>query len=90
MALFRRILNVFLPVRLDHELNEELEFHQEMRQRRYRERGLGAAEAEAEAKLRMGNLLVAKEEMRDARVVPWLASSLQDLRHGLIERRLIS
>ncbi len=31
----------------------------------------------------MGNLLLAKEEMREARVVQWLASSLEDLRHGL-------
>ena len=31
----------------------------------------------------MGNILVAREEMRDARVARWLASSLEDLRHGL-------
>jgi hypothetical protein len=32
----------------------------------------------------MRNLWVAKEEMREARMVRWLASSLQDLRHGLV------
>src|SRR5882762_6940689 len=32
----------------------------------------------------MGNLSLAKEEMRDARIVSWLASSLQDLRHGVV------
>jgi predicted permease len=84
MAFFRRFLNVFRPARLERELDEELEFHREMRLRRLRERGLSAAEAEAEARRRMGNLSVTKEEMRDARVVRWLASSLQDLRHGLV------
>ena len=55
-----------------------------MRLRRSRERGLSAAEAEHETRRRMGNLLMAKEEMREARMVRWLASSLQDLRHGLV------
>jgi putative ABC transport system permease protein len=32
----------------------------------------------------MGNPAAAKEQMRDARVAQWLASSLQDLRHGLV------
>jgi len=84
MAFWRRFLNVFRPARLEHELNEELEFHREMRLRRLRDRGLSAPEAQAEARRRMGNLSVTKEEMRDARAVQWLASSLQDLRHGLV------
>ena len=50
---------------------------------RFRERGLGEADAETEATRRVGNILVAREEMRDARVARWLASSLEDLRHGL-------
>ena len=66
------------------ELNEELEFHREMRLRHSQDRGLSAAEAEDETRRRMGNLSLAKEEMRDERVVQWLASSFQDLRHGLI------
>ena len=84
MALFRRFLNVFRHAHLERELDEELEFHREMRLRRLRERGLSASEAEAETRRRMGNLSVTKEEMRDARVVQWLASSLQDLRHGIV------
>ena len=84
MALWRRFLNVLRPARLERELSEELEFHREMRLHRSRERGLSAAEAEDETRRRMGNLSITKEEMRDARVVQWLASSLQDLRHGLV------
>jgi predicted permease len=84
MAFFRRVLNIFRPERLEREIYDELEFHREMRLRRLQERGLSANEAEAETRRRMGNLSVMKEEMRDARVVEWLASSLQDLRHGLV------
>ena len=84
MALFRRFLNVFRPARLDRELDEELEFHRHMRLRQAREQGLDPAEAEREANRRMGNPSIAKEEMRDARVLRWLASSLQDLRHGVV------
>jgi len=84
MAFWQRFLNVFRPARLEREINDELEFHREMRLRRLRERGLSASEAEAETKRGMGNLSVAKEEMRDERVVQWLASSLQDLRHGVV------
>ncbi len=87
MALFRRILNVFRPERLDHELEEELEFHRRMCASRLQERGLSAMEAEAEARRRMGNLSLVKEEMRDVHMVGWLASSLDDLRHGLVLRR---
>ncbi|MBV8550326.1 MAG: ABC transporter permease [Acidobacteriaceae bacterium] len=32
----------------------------------------------------MGNLSSTKEQMRDARVVGWLASCLEDLRHGIV------
>ena len=35
----------------------------------------------------MGNPFVTKEEMRDERVSEWLASSFQDLRHGLVLMR---
>ena len=85
MAFWRRFLNVFQPARLEREINDELEFHCEMRLRSLLERGQGAAEAEV--KRRMGNLFVTKEEMRDERVVEWLASALQDLRHGLVLMR---
>lgn len=83
MALLRRLVNVFRRERLARELDEELEFHREMRARRVREQGLGPTETQREVARRMGNLSVAKEEMTDARVVPWLASSMQDLRHAV-------
>ncbi len=84
MGFFRRLVNALRPERLDRDFDEELEFHRQMRLRKAREAGLSPAEAEWEMKRRMGNLSLAKEEMRDARVIGFLASGLQDLRHGVI------
>lgn len=84
MALWRRLANVFRPARLDRDFDDELEFHRQMRLRQARSQGLDPAEAEQETNRRMGNQSIAKEEMRDARVIGWLASSVQDLRHGAV------
>jgi putative ABC transport system permease protein len=84
MGFFRRFVNVFRSERLDRDFEEELEFHRQPRLRRMREQGLDPAEAERETSRRIGNRSLAKEEMRDARLIGWLASSLQDLRHGVV------
>src|SRR5690349_11404458 len=82
MSLFRRLLNVFRQKQLNEEFEEELLFHREMSERHSREHGLTVPAAEAEAKRRLGNLTIAKDEMREARTTQWLASCIQDLRHG--------
>ena len=84
MGFLRRIVSVLRPGRLDRDVDEELDFHRQMRLRKAHEQGFSPAEAERETNRHMGNLALAKEEMRDARIVGWLASSLQDLRHGLV------
>lgn len=84
MGFVRRFVNVFRPGRLERDFDDELEFHRQMRLRQARAQGLDSVEAEQAAKRRMGNQSVAREEMRDARVAGWLASSLQDLRHGAV------
>jgi predicted permease len=68
---------------LERELKDELAFHCEMRRRSVDGHGLSPADAEVKTMQRMGNLSVVKEEMRDARMIPWLTSSIQDFRHGL-------
>jgi len=83
MGWLRRLRNALRPGRLERDLDDELEFHREMRRRSLGERQEATPlEVEAETSRRMGNTAFWKEEMRDARVLPWLASSLQDLRHG--------
>jgi putative ABC transport system permease protein len=75
MRFLRRFLNAFRPGDLDRDFADELEFHRQQRLRH--------AATEDAVNRRMGNLSIAKEEMHDARVIGWLASSLQDLRHGV-------
>jgi MacB-like periplasmic core domain len=87
MGFFRRFRNALLPSRLDRDMDDELEFHRQMRLGKAREKGLSPEEAELETKLRIGNASLAKDEMRDARAIGWLASSLQDLRHGVVWQR---
>jgi predicted permease len=84
MSILRRFAKSLWPRRLEVDLDDELEFHREMRMRRALERGLSPEEAELEARRRIGNLALAKDQMRDARILGWLASSLQDLRHGVV------
>jgi hypothetical protein len=84
MSLVRKLFNVFRRARLDRDLEDELEFHRQMRLRKALDQGLSLTSAEEVAKRRMGNLTLAREEMGDARVIGWLASSLQDLRHGAV------
>lgn len=86
MSFFRRFRNALRPGSLDRDIDDELEFHRQMRISKAREKGLNPEEAEREAKLRIGNACLAKDGMRDARVVGWLASSLQDVRHGAVWR----
>jgi putative ABC transport system permease protein len=84
MRLLLRFFNALLPGRLEDDFDDELEFHRQNRLRKAREQGLSDAEAERVVKVRMGNTTLAKEEMRDSRLIGWLASGIQDLRHGLV------
>ena len=84
MPLLRRIWNALRPVRPDHELDEELEFHREMIRSRLRARGLNDAQAQLDAGKRFGNLSVIREAVGETHRVTWLAAALQDLRHGVV------
>jgi putative ABC transport system permease protein len=87
MGVLRRLVNVLRPDRLQRDIDDELEFHREMGARKALDRGLSAEEARQETDRRIGNPAIVKEQMRDARVIGWLASSLQDLRHGFVLMR---
>jgi putative ABC transport system permease protein len=87
MGIFRRFRNALLPGRVDRDIDDELEFHRQMRLLKAREQGLSPEAADREVKLRVGNVSLAKDEMRDARVIGWLASSLQDFRHAVVWQR---
>ena len=84
MPLFRRIWNALRPVRRDHELEEELDFHREMIRSRSRDRGVNEEQAQRDANKRLGNLSMIREAVGDTHRVSWLAAALQDLRHGVV------
>ena len=54
------------PGSLDRDLDEELAFHQEMRERDLARNGLSGIDATTAARRAIGNLTLAREDARDA------------------------
>ena len=82
MSAANRFLNLFRSRRLQRDLEAEIQFHLELRIRRNLCDGMSRAEAEADARRRFGNVARITEDMREARVMTWLESLVQDLRYG--------
>ena len=82
MALLRRFLNRWRERSLAGEFDEEIAFHLEQRTERNRRAGMDDAAARAEARRHFGNLTLAREGMREARVLGWIDRFAGDLRHG--------
>ena len=71
------------PVQLEHEMDEEMRFHQEMEaERLVREKGLDPREARRQAAVAFGGVDRYKEEGRDARGLTWPAGLSLDFRLG--------
>src|SRR5262245_3401347 len=89
MSAWTRFRNLWRSGALDREIDDELQFHHEMRVARNIERGLDPAESEAEARRHFGSVLRAREGVREARVMLWLESLAADVRYGarLLRRR---
>jgi predicted permease len=83
MKWFAKLANVFRLGKLDRELDEEMRFHLDMRAAEYEKAGLGAADARREALRRFGSPLLARERVRDVRLLTWLDSVRQDVWLGL-------
>jgi predicted permease len=82
MAWLNRFSNLFCRRALNRELEEELEFHMEARARDNIAAGMSAEQARQDAARRFGNRTLAKERTREANLLGWLESFVQDLRHG--------
>src|ERR1700756_5107770 len=83
MSIFNRFANLFRSSRLDHDLEEELRAHLEMRAPDNLSSGMSREDAELDARRRFGNKALIKESTRSERIVLWLESVLQDARFGL-------
>ena len=75
--LLRRLSHLFRRARFDAELDEELEFHREMKRREIALKGIGVRGA---AHRELGNLTLFQDESRDVWIWPWLQSLAQDVR----------
>ncbi len=80
MAWIRRLRALFRKEELDRNLEEELQFHLSMRERRNVEQGMPQAEARRSARLRFGNPAVWLEQMREIDLMTFPQTVMQDLR----------
>lgn len=83
MSLLSRLASVFRNRRLDHDLEEEVRSHLEMRAEDNIEAGMGEDEARQAAARRLGNSTLVREQARQTHMVVWLETVLQDIRYAL-------
>src|SRR5580698_4809476 len=82
MAWIRRLRALFRKEELDHDFEEELQFHLSMRERRNVEQGMPDGEARRSARLRFGNPAVWLEQMREIDLMTFPQTVIQDLRYA--------
>jgi putative ABC transport system permease protein len=83
MPFLKPLLSFFRKCKLEGELDEELQFHLEMRTRENITAGMTPEEARYAALRALGNVSSLKERTRDTWGFGWLETLLQDLRYGL-------
>lgn len=80
MSMLRRFLNRWRERTLASEFEDEIEFHLEQRVARNVREGMDPAAARTEARRHFGNIPLAREDMRKARVTSWIDDFAFDLR----------
>jgi hypothetical protein len=81
--LWRRLMFVLRRGKFQQDLQEELQFHLEMKARALHEAGMEPAEAGAAAQRHFGNTLLLREASREAWGWNTLETVVQDVRYGL-------
>jgi macrolide transport system ATP-binding/permease protein len=82
MSRFHRLLGSLRKDKLEDQLNEELQFHIEMRTREFVAAGMEPEEARRRAARQLGNPVLLKERTRDMDTFGWVESLGQDLRYA--------
>src|SRR5690242_6669591 len=85
--LWRRLKFIFRRGKFQQELQEEMQFHLEMKARALREAGMASGEAGPAAQRRFGNTLLLRESSREAWGWNLLETAFQDVRYGLRQLR---
>ena len=70
--LLRRLRYLLQRDRHERELDDELQFHLDMKQRELESRGVDRATAAATARRSLGNLPLTRDHVRDVWIAPWL------------------
>ena len=81
--LLRRLWYMLQRDRREREIDDELQFHLEMKRRELESRGLDRAQAAVAAQRALGNVPLTHDHVRDVWIAPWLQSVMQDIRYGL-------
>jgi putative ABC transport system permease protein len=78
-----RLLGLLKGKRLDHDLDEELRSHVEMRAHDNVAAGMPPEEARYDAQRRFGNVALIKEDTRAMDIIDWLDECARDVRYAL-------
>ena len=78
--LLRRLRYLLQRGRHERELDDELQFHLEMKRQELESRGADRATAAASARRALGNLPLTRDHVHDVWIAPWLRSVAQDVR----------
>src|SRR5512143_1278996 len=79
---WNRLLGALTGRRREQDLSDELESHIEMQTEDNVRAGMPPEEARRQARLKFGGLDSTKESYRDQRGLPWLETTLADLRYA--------
>ena len=82
MSWMHRLVASFRKEDLDDQLNDELQFHVEMRTREFMDAGMAPDAARSRARQQFGNQLLLKEQTRDMDTLGWIETLGQDLRYA--------
>src|SRR5205809_7546848 len=83
MSWIRRLRSLFEKQKLEENLDDELQFHIEMRTQEFVATGMTPEDARRHAALLFGNQLLLKERTREMDTIAWIETLLQDLHYGL-------
>jgi len=83
MSWIARLRGMLKRDRLDHDLDDELRSHIEMRAADNLAAGMSSEQANYEAQKRFGNTALLKEDTREVDVIAWLDETARDFLHAL-------
>jgi len=87
-AAWLRLRTAFHRRQWQRDLEDELQFHLEMRQERCQSQGFSAGDAGYAARRQFGNLMLVKEACREMWTLGWIETLWRDVRYGCRQLRL--